>query len=155
MPPCRTHCLRHGDAISVSQGQACFRTQRSGDHPRADTGDPEPSALLIDEIDHTNRAGGPKTVGSQLVDRQQPTDNTERSIEGTTVRHAVEMRASNDSAGRGSIRIAPPPPPVSPPIPGQLKASARALTSEPFPHVQIRRSPSEASIAPGDRMTPA
>ena len=82
----------HGDPVRVTQCSRSISAQGAGDHARSGTRDPEPGALLVYEVDDGDRAARRVAVGSQLVDRQQSTDNAERPIEGTaSPEHCVQV----------------------------------------------------------------
>jgi hypothetical protein len=87
----RSDRVRHADPIGIGQRPGAVGPDRSGDHPRAGAGNPESSTLLVHEVDHTDRAYGRPTFGTQAVNRRKGADHTERAVERAAIGHAVQV----------------------------------------------------------------
>ena len=72
------------------------RTGRAGRQPRAEAGQPEAGALLLDEHRHPDRPRRPEAALPQQVDRRQRRDHAERPVVRPAVEHRVEVRPGQD-----------------------------------------------------------
>jgi hypothetical protein len=96
--------LGHRRAVGISEAARTTGGHGTGDDAGPGAGDTEPGALLIDEVDHADGPTGFETLVPQRIDGRERADHAERSVEGTTVRDAVEVGPGHDTLvtlGRG------------------------------------------------------
>ena len=63
------HRLGHRRPVTVAQPPRAVRRQSAGDDPRPRAGDAEPRALLVAEVDDSDRPGRPQSGCAQRIDR--------------------------------------------------------------------------------------
>src|SRR5699024_2669697 len=111
------------------------------------TGTTEPAPFLRDDHTGGQRTCGGKTTGPERVDGGQGTGHTERSVDGATVGHRVQMGAGGHRAGTGG---APPGPQVAVAVRTRVQSTSGGRIGEPGTGLGIGPRPGETVIAPAD-----
>jgi hypothetical protein len=147
--PGRGHRVGEGRAVVVGQRERVPGVDRAGHQPRAEAGEAEPGALLLDEVDDGERALGHDARSLQRVDGEQGADDAERPVERAAAGHAVEVAAGDDGAVG---RRAPPGPLVAVAVDLDLEPPPGRLGGEPLPEPQVDTRPREPVVATGARI---
>lgn len=141
------HRPGEADTVGVEQLPGVPRGQAARGQPGADAGQAEAGALLVHEVDDSQRPRRAGAAVAQLVEGGEGRDHAERPVEGAPVGDGVQVGAGDDGVARRGIAEPGPLVAVAVRLVGQ--AAVLGLRAEPLPAVRVGRRPGVAAVAAG------
>src|SRR5262245_14042331 len=138
----RSQRLSEAGPIGIGQPPSLIWIKDTGQQPRADTRHPEPRALLVGETNDGDRAAAailartPGVLRAEQVDGTEGRYDPERSIEGATVGHAVQVASGHH---RARPRIPPPRPKIAVAVYIDRHTAGRGRLVEPLSRLPVGR----------------
>lgn len=141
------HGPREHDPLPVGQPVRLLDGELPGGEPGPDTGEPEPGALLIPEVDDGEGLGELGLTRPQFIERGEGGHDSEGPVEGAPVGHGVEVRPGDDGVPLGGVPQ--PGPLVAVPVDLVGQSAGFGLLLEPGPALGVGPGPGEAPVAVG------